>query len=110
ALWRMSIEAELGDPEKVVALSRTTTPEPLNIVDRRQMYWIETGRALAQSGTTDREAEVAVLRAERLAPALFAAHPMTREVLSSMVRRAQYRSVSDDLQTLARRVGVDVAP
>lgn len=107
-LWRMSVVAELGDHERVLALSTQVRPDPLRIVDRHQTYWIERGRAFARAGTNDRQAEVAFIRAERLSPLLFAANPLVRDSVSAMARRSAHRSVSDDLRVLARRVGVEI--
>ncbi|MDG4790030.1 helix-turn-helix transcriptional regulator [Micromonospora sp. WMMD1102] len=56
----------------------------------------------------DREALVAFIRAERAAPRLFAMNPIARDSVVAMVRRAQRRSISEDLRVLARRFGIEV--
>jgi hypothetical protein len=66
------------------------------------------GRALAHSGKADREALVAFINAERAAPVAFSLNSMARDVVVSMVYRAQRRSVSNELRTLARRLGIEV--
>lgn len=109
ALWRMSVEAELGEYGKVVELARTTSPAPLAAVNRQQSYWMTLGRALAHSGKTDREALSALINAERVAPTTFALNPMARDSVVAMVYRARRRSVSADLRVMARRLGVEVA-
>ncbi|MEV4760569.1 helix-turn-helix transcriptional regulator [Micromonospora sp. NPDC049559] len=107
-LWDMSISAELGEHGRVIELARTFRPDPLRAANRHQSYWLDLGRALAQSGRTDREALVAFMRAERAAPALFAMNPLAQDTVAAMVRRARRRSVSEDLRVLARRVGIEV--
>jgi transcriptional regulator with XRE-family HTH domain len=108
ALWEMAVAIELGDFARVLELGRAHSPDPLRLPIRHQAYWMSMGRALAQSGKTDREALVAFMRAERVAPEPFALNPQARDSVVSMVHRARRRSVSDDLRTMARRLGVDV--
>jgi hypothetical protein len=108
ALWRMSVNIELGECGRAVETAGTFTPEPLRMANRHQAYWMCLGRALAHSGRTDREALVAFTRAERAAPTAFALHPFARDTISAMVYRARHRSVPEELRVLARRVGVDV--
>ncbi|MEV4627525.1 helix-turn-helix transcriptional regulator [Micromonospora sp. NPDC049523] len=107
-LWEMSIAAELGEYGRVVELSQAVRPDPLRAAVRHQSYWLDLGRALAQSGRSDREALTAFIRAERAAPTTFGLNPLAHDAVVAIVRRAQRRSVSDDLRVLARRVGVDV--
>lgn len=108
ALWRMTVDIELGEYGQVLELARKTTPGPLRVANRHQAYWMSYGRALAHSGRTDREALVAFMHAERAAPLAFSLNPLARDAIVSMVYRAQRRSVSDDLRVLARRLGVEV--
>jgi len=107
-LWRMAVAAEAGEYGRVVELSHQVNPAPLQVVDRHQSYWLDLGRALAHSGKTDREALVAFVRAERIAPVPFSVNPMARDAIVAMVHRARRRAVSDELRILARRVSVDV--
>lgn len=109
ALWHMNVAIELGEHGEVLELARKTTPAPLKVANRHQTYWMSTGRALAHSGRTDREALAAFMRAERAAPLAFSLNPMARDAIASMVRRAHRRSVSEDLRIMARRLGVEVA-
>lgn len=106
-LWHMTVAIELGEHGRVLELARRVTPTPLRVANRHQSYWMSYGRALAHSGKTDREALVALMRAERAAPLAFSLNPLVRDSVVMMVRRARRRSVSDELRTLARRVGVE---
>lgn len=106
SLWRMNVAIELGEYGRVLELSRATSPAPLRVANRHQTYWMSTGRALAHSGQTDREALAAFMQAERAAPLAFSLNPMARESIASMVRRARRRSVSEELRIMARRLGV----
>lgn len=106
-LWRMTVAIELGDYGEALDLAKQISPAPLRVANRHQSYWLSYGRALAHSGKSDREALVALTRAERAAPLAFSLNALARDSVVMMVRRAQRRSVSDDLRTLARRVGVE---
>ena len=64
---------------------------------------------MAHSGKTDREALAAFTQAERVAPTPFSLNPMARDTVISMVYRARRRSVSEELRTMARRLGVEIA-
>lgn len=108
ALWSMNVAIELGEYGRVIEMSKTFTPAPLRMANRHQTYWMSCGRALAHSGRTDREALAAFMHAERTAPLAFSLHPMARDAVAAMVRRARHRSVSDDLRIMARRLGVEV--
>lgn len=109
ALWQMSVDVELGEYGRVIERARTFAPDPLKAANRHQSYWMSYGRALAHSGRTDREALIALMRAERAAPGPFALNPMMRDSVVAMVYRAHRRSVSQDLRVMARRLRVDVA-
>src|SRR5262249_46364340 len=108
-LWRMAVEAELGEYGKVIELAKKIEPHRLRVANRHQAYWLHRGRALAHSGKTDREALTAFINAERVAPVPFSLNPMARDTVIALVHRAQRRSVSQDLRMIARRLGVNVA-
>lgn len=107
-LWDMTVAVELGDYGRAIELSRTVRPDPLKMANRHQAYWMTCGRALAHSGRTDREALAAFMQAERAAPLAFSLDPTARDTVVSMVYRARRRSVSAELRTMARRLGVEV--
>lgn len=107
-LWRMAVAVEGGEYGSAIELSKQVDPGPLRVVDRHQAYWLDLGRAYAHSGRTDREALAAFTRAERAAPVPFSVNPLVRDSLTSMMYRAQRRTVPDDLRILARRVGLEV--
>lgn len=109
ALWRMTVDIELGEYGRVIEVAKATTPGPLRVANRHQTYWMSYGRALAHSGGTDREALAAFMHAEQAAPLAFSLNPMAHDAVVSMVHRARRRSVSDDLRVLARRLGIEVS-
>jgi transcriptional regulator with XRE-family HTH domain len=109
-LWRMAVAVELGDHGHAIQLARTVEPAPLKMANRHQAYWMTLGSALAHSGRRDRDQEalVAFVRAERVAPSMFAMSPLAHDAVVAMVRRARRRSVAGDLRVLARRIGIEV--
>jgi transcriptional regulator with XRE-family HTH domain len=102
------VKAGAGEHGRVIEVARAVRPDALRAANRHQSYRLDLGRAHARSGRSDQKALVAFRHAERAAPASFAMNPLARDAVSAMVRRAQRRSVSRDLQIAARRLGVDV--
>jgi transcriptional regulator with XRE-family HTH domain len=108
-LWEMSIASELGEPGRVIELARTVRPQVLAASIRQQSYWLDLGRALADSGRRDAEALAAFVRAEQAAPAPFVLNPLARDAVVAMAHRAKRRAVPDDLRLLASRMGLSLA-
>ncbi|MEU7901880.1 helix-turn-helix transcriptional regulator [Actinoplanes sp. NPDC049118] len=105
-LWKMSLFTELGDYGKAIELAGGIPVDKLSVANRRQSYYVSLGRSLAYSGRRDKEALIALARAERAAPASFRLNPITRDVVSTMVTRARRRAVAEDLLAMARRLGI----
>ena len=108
-LWKMSIFTELGEYGKVLELSRQVSVAGIPVANRRQSYHMCLGRALAHSGTRDKEALVELAKAERAAPAPFRLNGITRDVVSTMITRANRRAVAEDLASMAQRLGISPA-
>ncbi|SCF04108.1 Transcriptional regulator, contains XRE-family HTH domain [Micromonospora viridifaciens] len=108
-LWEMSIAAELGEPGRVIELSRTVRPQVLAASNRQMSYWLDLGRALAESGRRDAEALAAFVRAEQAAPVPFALNPLVQNAVLAMAQRAKRRAVPNELRLLAGRLGISLA-
>ncbi|MEV6694992.1 helix-turn-helix domain-containing protein [Micromonospora sp. NPDC051196] len=108
-LWKMSIAAEQGEMGRVIELSRTVRPQVLVATIRQMSYWLDLGRAYADTGRRDAEALGAFVRAERVAPVPFALNPLARDAVVTLAQRARRRAVSDDLRLLASRMGIRLA-
>ncbi|MEU3455521.1 helix-turn-helix transcriptional regulator [Micromonospora sp. NPDC006766] len=109
-LWEMSIAAELGESGRVIELSRTVRPQILAASIRQMSYWLDLGRALAESGRRDAEALVAFVRAEQAAPVPFVLNPLAQDAVVAMAQRAKRRAVPKELHLLAGRLGINLAP
>lgn len=105
-LWKMSISTELGEYDRVIKMAEGMKVDGIPVANRRQSYFLDLGRSLAHSGKRDKEALVALARAERAAPAPFRLNPITRDVVSTMITRAQRRAVAEDLASMASRLGI----
>ncbi|MFG3689765.1 helix-turn-helix domain-containing protein [Micromonospora sp. NPDC047740] len=108
-LWEMSIAAELGEPGRVIELSRTVRPQVLTASIRQMSYWLDLGRALAESRRRDAEALAAFVRAEQAAPVPFALNPLAQDAVVAMAQRAKRRAVPNELRLLAGRLGISLA-
>ncbi|GIJ23648.1 helix-turn-helix domain-containing protein [Micromonospora lutea] len=108
-LWQMSIAAEQGEMGRVIELSRTVRPQVLAATIRQLSYWLDLGRAFADTGRRDAEALGAFVQAERAAPIPFALNPLARDAVVSLAQRARRRAVPDDLRLLAGRMGIRLA-
>ncbi|MFI1195385.1 helix-turn-helix domain-containing protein [Micromonospora sp. NPDC020750] len=103
-LWEMSIAAESGEAGRVIELSRTVRPQVLVASIRQQSYWLDLGRALADTGRRDAEALAAFVQAEQAAPVPFALNPLAQDAVVAMAQRAKRRAIPDELRVLAGRM------
>ncbi|WP_422741456.1 helix-turn-helix domain-containing protein [Micromonospora sp. WMMD754] len=110
ALWEMSIAGESGEPGRVIELSRTVRPQVLAASIRQMSYWLDLGRALADSGRRDTEALAAFVHAERAAPVPFSLNPLAQDAVVAMAQRARRRAVPHELRLLAGRLGISLVP
>ncbi|WBB71227.1 helix-turn-helix transcriptional regulator [Micromonospora sp. WMMD1128] len=109
-LWEMSIAGESGEPGRVIELARTVRPQVLAASIRQMSYWLDLGRALADSGRRDGDALGAFVRAEQAAPVPFSLNPLAQDAVVAMAQRAKRRAVPHELRLLAGRLGITLAP
>ncbi|KWX02649.1 hypothetical protein TH66_12925 [Carbonactinospora thermoautotrophica] len=105
-MWRVSVELELGDPERAVEAAHAVSPERLPLPRRQAMYYADVGRALAKLPGKQREAVQALRTAERLAPQRVHASPIVRDTVAMMLNRARAQAGGRDLRGLAYRMGI----
>jgi transcriptional regulator with XRE-family HTH domain len=106
AAWRVAIAVELGDGGKVAEIARGMDMSFLGNGRRRAHFYIDLGRGFAQARGKDAEALAALREAERQAPELVRSHPLARETVAAMLRRARSAAGGRDLRGLAYRLGV----
>lgn len=104
--WRTSIAVEMGEGGRVREIAKDIRPETVDSQTRQAAFYMDIGRAHAQTRRHDREAIAALLRAERLAPQRVRLNPAVRDTVGAMLRRAQARAGAEHLHSLAARVGV----
>jgi transcriptional regulator with XRE-family HTH domain len=100
--WRVSMEADGGDPGKAIAMAAETSAEQVASVSRRATFYLDVARALAAIGR-DPEAVRMLAAAERLAPARTRANPLAAETVRTLLDRARRRSTGE-LYGLAERI------
>jgi transcriptional regulator with XRE-family HTH domain len=105
-VWRLSVAVESGEGGRVRELAKGWDVRAIPVPARHADYWSEIGRGLAASKADRDEAIMALLRAEKLAPQRIRAHPLIRETVADLHRRARPGSLDRELRGLAWRMGV----
>lgn len=103
--WKISAEADGGDPGRAVQISRDTNPTVLAVPHRQVMFYLDTGRALAHVGR-DREAIRCLLTAERIAPQHTRSSPYAAETARGLLERARRAAGGSELRGLCERLHV----
>lgn len=106
-IWRMAVEAELGDLAAVVDVAQSVEPERLPLANRQGVYWADLGVALAGLGGRDADAVAALARAESVAPQYFRLTHRVHESVRGIHRRAHRNAVSKPLARLAEILTID---
>ncbi|XVU28400.1 helix-turn-helix domain-containing protein [Actinoplanes sp. CA-054009] len=105
-LWRISIEAEDGDPGHALEIARRITPAVLPIGLRQVYYYADTARALAALRHRDREAIRLLLTAERIAPQHVHRSPEISQTVRELLDRSRRQSGGGELRALSARMQV----
>ncbi|HEX6401772.1 MAG TPA: helix-turn-helix transcriptional regulator [Pseudonocardiaceae bacterium] len=107
-LYRMSGLLEVGDNEQAAAVAESLTPEAHVNRSGQAAYWADYGRALARMRGRQRDAVMALRRAELISPHRIQRGPVIREVLAELVARSKRDAVGRELQGMAYRAGLPV--
>jgi hypothetical protein len=99
---------EVGDNERVAALAESLTPEAHVNRSGQAAYWADYGRALAWMRGRQRDAVLALRRAELISPHRIQRGPVVREVLAELLARSQRDAVGRELRGMAYRAGLPV--
>jgi transcriptional regulator with XRE-family HTH domain len=105
-VWRVGIALENGDAGNAPAYARRVNASELKTVHRRARLLIDAGRGLHLAGDTERAIRT-FLEADRISSAEVRTRTTVREIVGEMVRDARRKAGSDELRTLAARVGFD---
>lgn len=103
-IWRISIEADDGDPAEVVKIARRTDPAVIPAGIRQVFYYADTARALARAGGRDREAIRYLSVAERIAPQHVRTCPELAATVRLLLDRSHRRTGGADLRALHERL------
>lgn len=105
--WQIAIAAELGDTGAAIETAAQTDLSALPVPHRQVHFWTDYARALA-TASKDRDAMVALAKAERAAPQHFRRNPVVRDLVATLINRAKRRAVAGEMTALARKLGIDV--
>ncbi|GAA0583578.1 helix-turn-helix transcriptional regulator [Paractinoplanes ferrugineus] len=103
-IWRMSIEADDGDPATVVEIARRTDPATIPAGVRQVYYYADTARALARLGARDREAIRFLLTAERIAPQHVRTSAELAQTVRVLLNRSRRQAGGTELRALSERL------
>jgi hypothetical protein len=106
-VWRVSMNADAGDPRAAVRIARDIDPTGMAAVSRsRQVaFYIDTARALSNINK-DTESLRMLLNAERLAPQRVRLSPLVTETARHLLEKARRGAGWTELLALCERVGV----
>lgn len=102
AILNMAIAVERGRGGAVAEIARNVNPAEMPSRGRQADFWIQMGRGLAESSATHSAAVRALRRAEHLAPIRTRRDPMVQLTVTELT----YTAGGEDLQRLARRLGL----
>ncbi|MDI6099016.1 helix-turn-helix transcriptional regulator [Actinoplanes sp. NEAU-A12] len=103
-IWRMSIEADDGDPLRVVEIARRTDPAAIPAGVRQVFYYADTARALTRIGGRDREAIRFLLTAERIAPQHVRTSAELAETIRTLLDRSRRQAGGAEVRALYERM------
>jgi transcriptional regulator with XRE-family HTH domain len=106
AIHAISASLKLGDPRTATETGEALdlAAMPIGLVGRRTQVNLDLARAYVMT-RKDAAAVNLLLAAERLSPQLVRYDPITRDVLTELLRR-EHRPSTPELRPLARRAGV----
>jgi transcriptional regulator with XRE-family HTH domain len=103
-IWQMSIEAESGDPIRVVEIARRTDPAAIPAGVRQVFYYADIARALTRIGGRDREAIRFLRTAERIAPQHVRTSAEIAESIRILLDRSRRQAGGTELRALYERL------
>lgn len=107
-LYRMAGLLEVGDHEQVVGIAEGMNPDAHGNKSRRAAYWADYGRSLGRIRGRERDAVIALRRAELISPHRIQRGPEVREVLAELLVRSRRDGIGGELRGMAYRAGLPV--
>ncbi len=106
-IWRVACAAELGDIAVAQTVVSTLDLTAIPLPNRKVYLWTDMARVYAGDGQ-DTAALRALSAAEAAAPQHVRHNPIVRDLTSTIMLRAQRRSITPEMSHLARKLGVKV--
>jgi len=103
-IHKIGVSVEFGDGGHALKLAQSVNLSFLASQERRARFHLDIARAHVQVRHYDGAAR-SLVASDRAAPEYLRNHPLARELVNSMMRRAR-RAISGDLRGLASKLGV----
>jgi transcriptional regulator with XRE-family HTH domain len=106
--WRIATEADGGEPGRVIAIARETTPTVVDAPIRRVYFHCDVARAFSRLRGSEAEAVRHLITAERIAPQHVHSSAFVQETARTLLERAQRSAGGTALRGLCERLSVAV--
>jgi hypothetical protein len=107
-LARMWQALEAHEPDQAAQIAQQIDPERIPLLVNRSIYWMHSGRALAQLRGRHDEAVRALRTAESIFPTMVLRDPNVREALATLLPSTRRDAIGMELRGLAYRAGLPV--
>jgi transcriptional regulator with XRE-family HTH domain len=104
-IHRVGLEIELGNGSEALRFAGGLDPAAVAYRERRARFCLDVARAHAQFRREETAMHL-LMESERAAPDYLRNHPVAREIVTGMLKRAR-RAINPDLRALVLKVGVD---
>ena len=107
-LARMWQALEAHEPDQAARIAQEVDPERIPLLVNRSIYWMHSGRALAQLRGRYEDAVRALRTAESIFPTMVLRDPNVREALATLLPSSRRDAIGMELRGLAYRAGLPV--
>lgn len=107
-LARMWQALEAHEPDQAVRVAQEIDPQRHPFVVNRSLYWVHSGRALAQLRGRHDDAVRALRTAERIFPTMVLRDPKVRDTIATLLPRTRQDAIGTELRGMAHRAGLPV--
>ncbi len=107
-LSRMWQALEAREPDQVARIAQEFGPERIPFPLNQSLYWVHSGRALAQLRGRHDDAVRALRTAERLSPTMVLRDPNVRDAIATLLPGTHRNAIDMELRGMAHRAGLPV--
>jgi transcriptional regulator with XRE-family HTH domain len=107
-LSRMWQALEAHQPDQVARIAQELDPARIPFAVNRSLYWVHSGRALAQLRGRHDDAVRALRTAESIFPTMVLRDPQVREAIATLLPGTRRDAIGAELRGMAHRAGLPV--